>query len=115
MRQVTPERLHRIDENARWLRSALRDHGFALFAPESAACAAGITWCPEKTADAARLGEELERRGFLLNFRSSHLHRRNLIQLSLLGDPPRADLQRFLHALRDARGALARTAESRPT
>lgn len=114
VRQVTPERLHRIDENAQWLRSALRDHGFALFAPESAACAAGITLCPEKTADAARLGEELERRGFLLNFRSSHLHRRNLIQLSLLGDPPRADLQRFLDALRDARGALARTAESRP-
>jgi hypothetical protein len=49
---------------------------------------------------AAGLGEELEHRGFWLNFRSSHLRSRNWIQISLLGDPPRQGLEQLVHALR---------------
>jgi hypothetical protein len=43
---------------------------------------------------------ELEQRGFALNFRSSHLVARNWIQIALLGDPPRAGLERMLNVLR---------------
>ncbi|MEO6245919.1 MAG: aminotransferase class V-fold PLP-dependent enzyme [Opitutaceae bacterium] len=98
--QATPERMQRIAANSRWLREALRTRGFTLLAPDHAACAAGITFSVEGPMTAAQLGEELEQRGFALNFRSSHMLARNWIQLSLLGDPPRAALARLLHTLR---------------
>ncbi len=97
---ATPERIQRIAANARWLREELRARGFTLVAPDHVACPAGITLALEGSITAAQLGEELEQRGFALNFRSSHMLARNWIQLSLLGDPPRAALARLLHTLR---------------
>ena len=97
---ATAERMQRIADNARWLRGELRARGFTLLAPDSAACPAGITLRLDGPMTAAQLGEELEQRGFALNFRSSHMLARNWIQLSLLGDPPRAALVRLLHTLR---------------
>ena len=97
IRQATPERMTRIGEHASWLRELLGAHDLALVAAGDHACPAGITFTC--VGDAARLGEELERRGFALNFRSSHLRSRNWIQLSLLGDPPRPELERFAEAL----------------
>ncbi len=99
VRQATPERRRRIAENGAWLRQALRARGGAVVAPESAACPALVTLAVEPAGQAVLLGEELERRGFWLNFRSGHLKERGWIQAALLGDPPRADLERFLHAL----------------
>jgi aspartate aminotransferase-like enzyme/GNAT superfamily N-acetyltransferase len=104
LKQVTPERMQRIHDHGRWLRATLQARGFALTATESASCPAGITFSLGDTGSAAQLGEELEQRGFLLNFRSSHLRQRNWIQLSLLGDPPRADLERFVHTLNIVQG-----------
>jgi hypothetical protein len=101
---VGPERMYRIENNGRWLRQSLQARGYTLVAPESAACPAGITLALEQSGHAAQLGEELEQRGFALNFRSSHLLSRNWIQLSLLGDPPRAGLERFLHTLKVVHG-----------
>jgi aspartate aminotransferase-like enzyme len=105
--RVGPERMDRIENNARWLRQGLKAIGYTLVAPDSVACPAGITLTLEEDGSAAQLGEELEQRGFALNFRSSHMLSRNWIQLSLLGDPPRAELERFLHALRVAFGQSA--------
>jgi aspartate aminotransferase-like enzyme/GNAT superfamily N-acetyltransferase len=102
--RVGPERMYRIENNGRWLRLSLQARGYTLVAPESAACPAGITLALEQPGHAAQLGEELEQRGFALNFRSSHLLSRNWIQLSLLGDPPRAGLERFLHTLKVVHG-----------
>jgi aspartate aminotransferase-like enzyme/GNAT superfamily N-acetyltransferase len=112
LRQVTPARMQRILDNGRWLRGALRSRGFTLVAPESAACSAGITLSLGDTGSAAQLGEELEQRGFQLNFRSRHLRQRNWIQLSLLGDPPRPDLERFLHAVKVVQRIRIPTARS---
>jgi aspartate aminotransferase-like enzyme/GNAT superfamily N-acetyltransferase len=103
-RAMGPERINRIENNSRWLRQALLARGYAIVAPASAACPAGITLALDSSANAAQLGEELEQRGFALNFRSSHLLSRNWIQLSLLGDPPRVGLELFLHALKVAHG-----------
>jgi aspartate aminotransferase-like enzyme len=97
--RATPERMQRIAANGAWLRAALRAKGYTLVAPEPAACPAIITLTLADESRVASLGEELEQRGFWLNFRSSHLLARRWIQISLLGDPPRADLERFLHAL----------------
>ncbi|MBL9188431.1 MAG: aminotransferase class V-fold PLP-dependent enzyme [Opitutaceae bacterium] len=97
---ATPARMDRIRENARWLRAELHARGFTLLAPDHAACPAMITFSLPDGQNAAQLGEELEQRGFALSFRSSHLLARNWIQISLLGDPPRAGLARLLHTLR---------------
>ena len=105
-----PERIARIQTNADWLREGLKAAGFAIVAPDAAACPAGITLTLEDGASAAQLGEELEQRGFALNFRSAHMLSRNWIQLSLLGDPPRVGLERFLHALRVVHGTARRVA-----
>ena len=93
------ERVARIRENARWLRDALLAHGATLVTSPEQACDAGITFIPKSNADARVLGETLEQRGYLLNFRSAHLQSRNWIQLSLLGDPTRASLEHFMLAL----------------
>jgi hypothetical protein len=49
---------------------------------------------------AAELGEELEIRGYWLNYRSKYLLERNWIQASLLGNPDRRSLEKLLHVLR---------------
>lgn len=97
---ATPARMDRIRENARWLRAELHARGLTLLAPDHASCPAMITFALGDGQNAAQLGEELEQRGFALSFRSSHLLARNWIQISLLGDPPRAGLARLLHTLR---------------
>jgi aspartate aminotransferase-like enzyme/GNAT superfamily N-acetyltransferase len=108
---ATPERMARIRENALFLRSALHALGLTLLAPDSAACPAMVTFALADGQSAAQLGEELELRGFALSFRSAHLLARNWIQISLLGDPPRAGLARLVHTLRLV---LAPAASPRP-
>ena len=60
-------------------------------------------------AVSAELSAWAVQRGFALNFRSSHLLSRNWIQLSLLGDPPRAGLEQFLHTLKVVHGHASTT------
>ena len=107
VRSATPQRMGRIRDNAEWLRATLQARGFTIVAPESAACPAGLTIALEPSMPAAQIGAELEQRGFWLNFRSSHLVSRNWIQVSLLGDPPRAGLERLVHALQLGRTQAA--------
>jgi aspartate aminotransferase-like enzyme len=107
--RVGADRVGRIEKNSRWLRQTLKARGYTLVAPDSAACPAGITLALAEGDNAAQLGEELERRGFALNFRSRHMRDRNWIQLSLLGDPPRASLERFVHALKVVHGRVERS------
>lgn len=100
LRQATPDRMQRIAENGAWLRAALRALGYRIVAPESAACPAVVTLALDDARRAQGLAEELEQRGFWLNFRSSHLRSRHWIQAALLGDPPRSGLEQFVQVLR---------------
>jgi aspartate aminotransferase-like enzyme len=100
LRAVTPARMAHIRENAAWLRRALRAQGWTLTTPDALACPAIVTLALDESLPVAALGTELEQRGFLLNFRSRHMLARNWIQVSLLGDPPRAGLERLLSTLR---------------
>jgi aspartate aminotransferase-like enzyme/GNAT superfamily N-acetyltransferase len=100
VRRATPERLAQIAENALWLRRELRLQGFALVAPESVASPAIVTLALDDGMSAAELGEELEIRGYWLNYRSDYLLQKNWIQASLLGNPDRASIEKLLHVLR---------------
>lgn len=100
VRRATPERMVQIAENAAWLRRELRLRGFALVAPEHVASPAIVTMVLDEGMSTAELGEELEIRGYWLNYRSNYLVERNWIQASLLGNPDRASLEKLLHVLR---------------
>ena len=100
VRRATPERMTQIAENATWLRRELRTLGFALVAPESVASPGIVTLALDEGMSAAELGEELEIRGYWLNYRSQYLVERNWIQASLLGNPDRSSLEKLLHVLR---------------
>ncbi len=103
LRAVTPARMERIRENAVWLRRTLRAEGCTLVTPDAAACPGIVTIALDTGLTAGEVGAALEQRGFLLNFRSRHMLARNWIQVSLLGDPPRAWLQSLLPVLRSLR------------
>jgi aspartate aminotransferase-like enzyme/GNAT superfamily N-acetyltransferase len=117
VRRATPERMAQIAENAAWLRHELRTRGFALVAPEQVASPGIVTLALDEGMSAAELGEELEIRGYWLNYRSQYLLDRNWIQASLLGNPARGNLEKLLHVLRmvcsrrsqEKRGAPAAT------
>jgi len=100
VRRVTPERMVQIAENAAWMRRELRLQGFALVAPESVASPAIVTLVLDEGMSAAELGEELEIRGYWLNYRSNYLIEKNWIQASLLGNPDRTSIEKLLHVLR---------------
>jgi aspartate aminotransferase-like enzyme/GNAT superfamily N-acetyltransferase len=100
---LTPERIARIRDNTSWLRAALRAQGCILVAPDAAAAPGLVTIALEEKLNSAWAGEELERRGFALNFHSPHLLAHNWIQIALLGDPARADLERLVAILGDLR------------
>lgn len=103
LRAVTPARMTRIRENTVWLRRLLQAEGCTLLAADTAACPGIVTIALGEGLTAGAVGTELEQRGFLLNFRSRHMLARNWIQISLLGDPPRACLQSLLPVLRSMR------------
>lgn len=116
VRQATPERMATIAENAVWLRAQLRARGFTVLAPEEAASPGIVTLVLADGMSAAELGEELEMRGYWLNYRSEYLIARNWIQASLLGNPDRASLEKLLHVLHTvcSRQSLARPPELTP-
>jgi aspartate aminotransferase-like enzyme len=103
LHQATPARMERIGANAAWLRATLRTEGCTLATPDALACPGIITLVLDGDLAVAGIGEELEQRGWMLSFRSSHLLARNWLQISLLGDPPRAALESLLPALRSLR------------
>ena len=107
VRRATPERMERIRANAHWLRSEIRALGLTLLAPEMVASPGIVTIVLDRPMPSAEIGEELEMRGFWLSFRSNYLLERNWIQIALLGDPPRANLEKVLNALRIVCGRRA--------
>ena len=82
-----------------WLRGALRARGFALVAPERAAAPGILTIALPPQVASDLLGERLAAAGFELSFRSGYLKRRNWIQIAVMGECTRANLERLLDAL----------------
>lgn len=102
-RRDWPAWLDQIAADGSWLRGALRASGLRIVAPEHAAAPAVTTIVPPFEIGAQRLGEELEREGFLLSFRSDYLQRRGWLQVCLMGDYPRERLPELAHRLAAAR------------
>jgi aspartate aminotransferase-like enzyme/GNAT superfamily N-acetyltransferase len=92
-------RFERIARLAADLRAGFRKLGFAIVAPDVHACPAIVTVAMSEPDAAARLGNRLERAGFILSYRSRYLMDRNWIQACLMGAVTEADVSALLDAL----------------
>jgi aspartate aminotransferase-like enzyme/GNAT superfamily N-acetyltransferase len=94
-----------------WLRTELEKAGFAIVAIERHASPAVISFIMPAPASSLRIGEELERRGFLLSYRSSYLIERNILQICLMGDNSDENCRAMLNSLIE----LSRDFRCKPT
>ena len=100
LQRQTPELLTQIDETGSWLRAQLRNSGFTLVASERENAGAVITIAlPTKSIDSARMGIALESLGFYTSYASGYLRERNWLQICLMGEVSRPQLERLLPVL----------------
>lgn len=101
--------LSHVDDEGRWLRRQLRDLGFTLVAAESESAGAVTTIAlPSDAVDAQELGRELEAHGFYTSYASGYLRRRNWLQICLMGETHRGQLERLLPVLAAQLDAMTR-------
>ena len=99
-RRQTPELLARIKEDGRWLRGQLRNLGFNLVASEADSIGAVTTIAlPKDKLDSERLGNALESQGFYTSYASGYLRERNWLQICLMGEVARPQLERLMPVL----------------
>ena len=91
-----------ILELSQWLRPRLRAMGFHILAPDEHAAPAVITLVLPPTLQSGELGEEMDRAGHLLSYRSGYLLERNWVQIALMGEVQREQLEALLAALGSA-------------
>ena len=88
-----------IKETSAWLRDRLRRLGFEIVTDDAVASPAVITLALSVSGRSKELGDRLERAGFLLNYNSNYLRSRNWIQICLMGDFSRNDVEQLLDAM----------------
>lgn len=95
LEQLDPaRRFAQLRELSAWLHRELTRCGLEVLVPPAAACPAVLTIpVPDRTSSLA-IGEELERHGYLLSYRSRYLVERNLIQICLMSAVSRPSLVR---------------------
>jgi aspartate aminotransferase-like enzyme len=81
---------------ASWLRPRLEALDVRLMAPEAIAAPAVLTLVLPPGVPACELGEALEAEGIWLSYRSGYLIERNLLQICLMGEHDRTELEIFL-------------------
>ncbi len=103
--QTALERIERTDAFARrqrmseWLRRELQKRGFHIVASEAPTSPAVVTVALGKSFSTEKIGRKLEEAGFQLSYRSEYLRKLNWIQICLMGECRRRDLNRMLEAL----------------
>ncbi len=114
LERQTPGLLAQVEEDGRWLRRQLRDIGLTLVAREEESIGAVTTIAlPTGTAtnhaiDSERMGHALESLGFYTSYASGYLRERNWLQICLMGEVNRAQLERLIPVLTAQIDALTR-------
>ena len=100
LERQTEELLTRIDADGRWLRLQLRALGLRLVAsePESTGAVSTIA-LQDDLVEASELGVSLESRGFFTSYASSYLRDNNWLQICLMGEVSREELERLIPVL----------------
>ena len=109
LQRLSPGLLAQIDEDGRWLRGQLRDSGFDLVASENESIGAVTTIAlPHGAIDSEEMGVALESLGFYTSYASGYLRERNWLQICLMGEVQREQLERLLPVLAAQMDALSR-------
>ena len=96
----TPELLAQIEEDGRWLRQQLRALDLTLVAAEKESIGAVTTIAlPDGDIDSAQIGRALEAQGFYTSYASGYLRQRNWLQICLMGEISRPQLDRLMPVL----------------
>ncbi len=101
--------LNQIDEDGRWVRRQLRALGLTLVAAESESMGAVTTIAfPSDEIDSEEMGRALEAHGFYTSYASGYLRERNWLQICLMGEVSRPQLERLIPVLAAQMDALTR-------
>lgn len=87
------EKYAQIAEVSDWLRSRLRELHFQIVAPDAHASPAVVTIALPSDVNSDAIGWQLHQEGYLLSYKSEYLLRRNWIQICLMGEWSRENLQ----------------------
>lgn len=82
-----------------WLRAQLERLGYRVLVPAGIASPALFTLVLPPATNSRELGTWLERRGYFLHYRSGYLSRRNWMQVCLMGEHTREELEPLLELL----------------
>ena len=92
--------LTQIDEDGRWVRGELRSLGLDLVASEEESTGAVTTVAlPGDRIDSEQIGRALEAQGFYTSYASGYLRQRNWLQICLMGEIRRPQLERLMPVL----------------
>jgi aspartate aminotransferase-like enzyme len=84
---------------AAWVRPRLEELGFAVMAPEAIAAPMVLTLLPPPGVAALDLGDALAEREIWVSYRSGYLMERNLLQICLMGEHSRGELEELVGVL----------------
>jgi aspartate aminotransferase-like enzyme/predicted N-acetyltransferase YhbS len=94
------ELLKQIDEDGHWVRQQLRALGLNLVADEEESMGAVTTIAlPKDEIDSEDMGLALESHGFYTSYASGYLRERNWLQICLMGEVSRPQLERLMPVL----------------
>ena len=100
LQRQSPDLLAQLDRDGRWVRRRLRALGLRLVAAEAESTGAVTTAAlPPASIDSERLGRALEAQGFYTSYASGYLRERNWLQICLMGEVGRPQLERLLPVL----------------
>lgn len=94
-----PDIFDKQTQLADWLRAQLRVRGFDIFGRDTDISPGIVTIDLPETLNSEKVGDALEREGYLLSYRSEYLLERNWIQISLMGEHSKRQLQPLLDKL----------------
>jgi aspartate aminotransferase-like enzyme len=93
------EKFAQIEEVSKWLRNRLRELHLPVVAPDSCASPAVVTIALPSEIHSKSIGLQLKKTGFLLSYNSDYLLKRNWIQICLMGEWSRAQLETLPNVL----------------
>lgn len=94
-----PERFGLLTELSSWVRGRLREMDYEIVAPNARTSPAVFTLTLPPEVSSKTIGWLLQKAGYLLSYRSEYLLKRNWIQICLMGELSRQQLEALLEIL----------------
>lgn len=98
--QIEPEeRLYKIQQQYRFIREQLEEHGLEVLIDKEHASPMIMTVVIPKPISAAVIGDILRSQGYQLHYESCYLQARNWLQIATIGDYSKEDIEQMVQLL----------------